>query len=152
MTGVGFGYVYLRKIDGPSSVLCEDLMHPFGDGLGDEAEAYFARPAWLRAAAERHGSQDRALDKTVFTVSPDVHLHMSEPLSPIASGEDPGGPSTVVVERVTGARWRHEIDPLTAAVCSLEEIRALFDEMARAQSDHLPEFIVAGTPVLAAAK
>lgn len=116
VTGVGFGYVYLRKIDGPSSVLCEDLMHPFGDGLGDEAEAYFARNAWLRAAAERHGSQDRALDKTVFTVSPDVHLHLSEPLSPITSGEDPGGPSTVVVERVTGARWRHEIDPLTAAV------------------------------------
>jgi alpha-galactosidase len=33
------------------------------------------------------------------------------------------------------------LDPLTAAVCSLEEIRQLFDEMAEAQVDYLPEFI-----------
>ena len=116
VTGVGFGYVYLRKIEGPSSVLCEDLMHPFGDGLGDEAEAYFARTAWLREASGRHGEREQALDATVFTVSPDVRLHVSEPLSPIDPADDPAGPSTVVVERVTGARWRHEIDPLTATV------------------------------------
>lgn len=117
VAGVGFGYVYLRRTDGPSSVLCEDLTHPFGDGLGDEAEAYFARTAWLRRAADRHGGQDRALDATVFTVSPDVHLHVSESLAPTGP-DDTGspGPSTVVVERVTGARWRHEVDPLTASV------------------------------------
>lgn len=109
VTGIGFGYVYLRAIDGPSSVLCEDLMHPYGDGLGDEAEAYFARTAWLRAAADRHGGQDRALDATVFTVSPDVHLHQSEALALLRE-------PTVVVERVTGPRWRHEIDQLTATV------------------------------------
>lgn len=33
------------------------------------------------------------------------------------------------------------IDPLTAAVCSLEEIRQMFDEMAAAQRDFLPQFI-----------
>jgi len=33
------------------------------------------------------------------------------------------------------------LDPLTAAVCSLEEIRQMFDEMAKAQVDYLPEFI-----------
>lgn len=123
VTGVGFGYVYLRRIDGPSSVLCEDLLHPFGDGLGDEAEAYFARTAWLRDAADTHGDAAAALDATVFTVSPDVRLHVSEPLGP-ARGGDRGGaddsPATdgdlVVVERVTGARWRHEIDPVTATV------------------------------------
>lgn len=37
-------------------------------------------------------------------------------------------------------------DPLTAAVCSLGEIRKLFDEMADAQREYLPEFVVAGTP------
>ena len=117
VAGVGFGYVYLRRVDGPSSVLCEDLTHPFGEGLGDEAEAYFARTAWLREAADRHGGQDRALDATVFTVSPDVHLHVSESLAPTGpDGAGFPGPSTVVVERVTGARWRHEIDPLTASV------------------------------------
>lgn len=33
------------------------------------------------------------------------------------------------------------IDPLTAAVCSLEEIRQMFDEMAEAQRDYLPGFL-----------
>ena len=112
VSGVGFGYIYLRRINGPSSVLCEDLTHPFGEGLGDEAEAYFARTAWLREATDRLGGQDRALDATVFTVSPDVHLHVSEALGTAG----PDAEATVVVERVTGARWRHEIDPLTASV------------------------------------
>ena len=116
VTGIGFGYVYLRRIEGPSSVLCEDLTHPFDAGLGDEAEAYFSRAAWLRSAAEQHGGEDLALDATVFTVSPDVHLHVSESLAPAGDDGRPAGPSTVVVERVTGARWRHEIDPLTATV------------------------------------
>ncbi|MBN1994653.1 MAG: alpha-galactosidase [Anaerolineae bacterium] len=34
------------------------------------------------------------------------------------------------------------VDPLTAAVCSLAEIRALFDEMVGAERDYLPEFLV----------
>ena len=33
------------------------------------------------------------------------------------------------------------VDPLTAAVCSLEEIRQMFDEMAEAQRDYMPDFI-----------
>lgn len=33
-------------------------------------------------------------------------------------------------------------DPLTAAVCSLEEIRAMFDEMVAAQRNYLPEFLL----------
>ena len=33
------------------------------------------------------------------------------------------------------------LDPLTAAVCSLEEIRQMFDEMAEAQRDYLPDYI-----------
>jgi alpha-galactosidase len=33
------------------------------------------------------------------------------------------------------------MDPLTAAVCSLAEIRQMFDEMAAAQRDYLPEFL-----------
>jgi alpha-galactosidase len=35
-------------------------------------------------------------------------------------------------------------DPLTAAVCSLAEIRAMFDEMAAAERDYLPEFLHRG--------
>lgn len=38
-------------------------------------------------------------------------------------------------------RCRLMIDPLTAAVCSLEEIRQLFDEMISVQKPFLPEFL-----------
>lgn len=34
------------------------------------------------------------------------------------------------------------LDPLTSAVCSLEEARAMFEEMVDAERDYLPEFIV----------
>ncbi len=33
------------------------------------------------------------------------------------------------------------VDPLTAAVCSLEEIRNMFDEMVEAEKEYLPEFL-----------
>jgi alpha-galactosidase len=33
------------------------------------------------------------------------------------------------------------IDPLTSAVCSLREIRAMFDEMAQAEKEYLPAYI-----------
>jgi hypothetical protein len=32
--------------------------------------------------------------------------------------------------------------PLTSAVCSLEEIRCMFDEMAAAERPYLPEFLL----------
>jgi alpha-galactosidase len=35
------------------------------------------------------------------------------------------------------------MDPLTGAVCSLEEIRQMFDEMVQAQQPYLPEFLYA---------
>jgi alpha-galactosidase len=36
------------------------------------------------------------------------------------------------------------IDPLTSAVCSLREIRAMFDEMAQAEKEYLPAYITQG--------
>ena len=113
VTGIGFGYVYLRAIDGPGSVLCEDLTHPFDDGLGDEAEAYFARLAWLRDAAGRAGGEDVALDAAVLGLAPDVLVHDSHhPVGP----DDAAAPHSYVVERTTGARWRHPVDEPTLAL------------------------------------
>jgi alpha-galactosidase len=34
------------------------------------------------------------------------------------------------------------IDPLTAAVCSPNEIRAMFDEMVAAEAGYLPDYLV----------
>jgi alpha-galactosidase len=39
------------------------------------------------------------------------------------------------------AKYALILDPLTAAVCSLEEIHQLFDEMISAQQPYLPEFL-----------
>ena len=47
VTGVGFGFVFLRRTDAPSDVLCEDLTHAFDDPLGEEASAYLGRVRWL---------------------------------------------------------------------------------------------------------
>ena len=120
VTGIGFGYVYLRRMDGPSSVLCEDLTHPFDGGLGDEAEAYFARNRWLRRRCREHGSEAEALDSAILTVAPDTHLHESVRMSAAAVAaldpdREPASP-TLVVERTTGARWRHEIDATIATL------------------------------------
>lgn len=137
VTGVGFGYVYLRRTVGPSSVLCEDLTHPFDDGLGDEAEAYFARTAWLRARTADAGDEAGALDGAVLAVSPDVRVHESlRPVDEAVAAVDPDSgpaPATLVVERTTGARWRHEIDSVTrtllrglaTAALPLEDVVAL---------------------------
>jgi len=35
------------------------------------------------------------------------------------------------------------VDPLTSAVCSLDEIRRMFEEMVEAQKAFLPEFLAA---------
>ena len=36
------------------------------------------------------------------------------------------------------------LDPLTAAVCSTDEIRRMFEELVRAEKDHLPKYITKG--------
>jgi alpha-galactosidase len=33
------------------------------------------------------------------------------------------------------------VDPLTAAVCSLAEVRQMFEEMVEVERDYLPEFL-----------
>jgi alpha-galactosidase len=51
--------------------------------------------------------------------------------------------ATAVIERDREAAVHAlMVDPLTAAVCSLSEIRQMFDEMAAAQKDYLPEFLI----------
>lgn len=38
------------------------------------------------------------------------------------------------------------LDPLTSAACEIGRIREMFDEMVAAQAEHLPDYLVAGTP------
>lgn len=100
VTGIGFGFVFLRTIDGPSEVVCEELAHPFDDPLGDELPDHFARMAWLREA-------DLGTARPVL--SPDVALERVS-----VTGEEGWDEVAVRVTRMSGPRWTHEIDDAAA--------------------------------------
>ncbi|MBY6366343.1 DUF7782 domain-containing protein [Rhodococcoides corynebacterioides] len=97
VTGVGFGFVYLRRTDRPTSVLAEDLRHGLADPLGDEALDVFDRLDWLR-------THDLVAER--FTVDPATAYEN------VALPDPDGGWSTVVrrVHRGDGPAWQHEID------------------------------------------
>ncbi|RDI31556.1 methyltransferase family protein [Rhodococcus sp. AG1013] len=100
--GVGFGFVYLRRTDEPSDILCEDLRHGFTDPLGDEALAYFERLAWLR---------EHDVLSARFAVRPDTALERV-----YLPGEDGWDQVVARVHRGNGPQWQHEVDDLTAAL------------------------------------
>ncbi|MDF0532423.1 methyltransferase [Tsukamurella sp. 8F] len=126
VTGIGFGFVYLRAVDGPSSVVCEDLFQPYEDPLGDEATAHFARMAHLR----RLEAEGRDLGSARLRLTPDVALERVSTPAP-----DGGWAETVVrVSRMSGPRWTHDIDDLGArllagcsGLLSLDELVALLE-------------------------
>ncbi|TQM31675.1 DUF7059 domain-containing protein [Nocardia bhagyanarayanae] len=105
--GIGFGFVYLRAIDGPTELLAEDLTHGFDDPLGAEASAYFERSAWLRTVAsdEKHAWTAR------FAVEPTTALErVSLP------GSDGWAERVARLHRGDGPRWQHEVDETTIAL------------------------------------
>ena len=100
--GVGFGFVYLRRTDAPSDILCEDLRHGFDDPLGDEALDYFERLAWLR---------EHDVLSARFTVRPETALERV-----YLPGEDGWRQVVARVHRGNGPQWQHEVDDLAAAL------------------------------------
>ncbi|WP_405492469.1 methyltransferase [Nocardia sp. NBC_00511] len=105
--GIGFGFVYLRAIDGPTELLAEDLTHGFDDPLGPEALAHFERSAWLRAAA---ADPDLILDSRYEV---DAATALERVYLPGTEGWDQ---QVVRVHRGDGPRWQHEVDDATAAL------------------------------------
>lgn len=100
VTGIGFGFVFLQSIDGPSEVVCEELAHPFDDPLGTEVPEHFARMAWLRDAdlgsARPRLADDVALERVSVPGGPD---------------DDAGWTEVAVrVTRMSGPRWTHNVD------------------------------------------
>lgn len=105
--GIGFGFVYLRAIDGPTEVLAEDLTHGFDDPLGPEATAYFERSAWLRAvAADPDVAFSSRFGVDAATALERVYL----------TGPDGWEQQVARVHRGNGPRWQHEVDDSTAAL------------------------------------
>ncbi|RVW03513.1 DUF7782 domain-containing protein [Rhodococcus spongiicola] len=102
VVGIGFGFVYLRRTDAPSDILCEDLRHGFDDPLGDEALAYFDRLAWLR-------------DNDVLSARFEVRTETA--LERVYLPDEDGWRQVVArVHRGHGPRWQHEVDDLAAAL------------------------------------
>ncbi|WP_174375409.1 DUF7782 domain-containing protein [Nocardia higoensis] len=105
--GIGFGFVYLRAIDGPTELLAEDLTHGFDDPLGDEAIRYFERSAWLRAVA---ADPDVAWSAR-FAIDPNTALErVSLP------GEQGWHERVARLHRGDGPRWQHEVDEATVSL------------------------------------
>ncbi|VFA91655.1 putative methyltransferase [Nocardia farcinica] len=107
VSGIGFGFVYLRAIDGPTEVLAEDLTHGFDDPLGEEATRYFERSAWLRDVA---ADPTRAWS-TRFEVDPNTALERV-----FLPGADGWREHVARLHRGDGPRWQHEVDEATIAL------------------------------------
>ncbi|NKY88006.1 DUF7782 domain-containing protein [Nocardia veterana] len=105
--GIGFGFVYLRAIEGSTEVLAEDLTHGFDDPLGSEAPAYFRRSAWLRSVAADNDIAWRAR----FTVEAATALERV-----LLPGPEGWQERVVRLHRGDGPRWQHEIDDTLAAL------------------------------------
>lgn len=99
VSGVGFGFVFLQAIDGPSEVVCEELTQAFDDPLGAEAAAHFDRMAALDGID---------LGASRPQLAPDVAL---ERVSVPDAGAGVGWSEVVLrVSRMSGPRFSHEID------------------------------------------
>ncbi|WP_280336016.1 DUF7059 domain-containing protein [Nocardia wallacei] len=105
--GIGFGFVYLRAMDGPTEVVAEDLTHGFDDPLGAEATAYFRRSTWLRAVA---ADENRAWTSR-FEVDPATALERV-----FLPGTEGWAQAVARLHRGNGPRWQHEIDDTAAAL------------------------------------
>lgn len=107
VTGIGFGFVYLRAVDAPTELLAEDLAHGFDDPLGTEALAYFERSAWLRDIAADPARAWRSR----YRVDPATALErVSLP------GPEGWEQRVARLHRGDGPRWQHEVDETTVSL------------------------------------
>jgi len=103
---VGFGFLTLRRTDGPPTVVFEDLTGDIDEPLGPEVAGWLDRVDWLRAHAA-----DDALLGARLAVAPSVVLERyAEP------GEEGWAEVGAAVARLDGPRWRHEVDAPAAAL------------------------------------
>ncbi|WP_328397350.1 DUF7782 domain-containing protein [Nocardia sp. NBC_00416] len=107
VTGVGFGFVYLRSVDAATEILAEDLTHGFDDPLGAEAHAYFERSAWLRQIAAEPSRAWRSR----------YRIDGATALERVLLPGDEGWEQRVArVHRGDGPRWQHEVDETTVSL------------------------------------
>lgn len=110
VTGVGFGYIAVKKIadDQPSDILVEEFPQPYSSFLGGEIEEYFARAEWLSAASEADILDSR------YALRPGL---AKEDVT-VADSESQIGfaPAVLRVTRTEGPQFSHEVDSHLASI------------------------------------
>lgn len=109
VTGIGFGFVAIRKIgDQPSEILAEEMPQAFNDPLGPEVEEYFTRTAWLRERSAEQLADARFLARPGLARE-DVGV----------ADEEAGvgfSPAALRLTRTEGPRWSHDVDVALSAI------------------------------------
>ena len=146
--GIGFGYIVLQKIAGPTEVVCEDFDQPFTDPLGDEVAEYLLRADWLSqqtsdsVGAARFHLRPTVAREEVAVMDSEVGMGFS--------------PYVVRLTRTDGPRWSHEVDALTAALVAglnpsglpLDEVTALLGYSQGLDDDEVEELTQAARGVV----
>lgn len=112
VVGIGFGYITLQRIDGPSSITCEDMPQPLGGPFRDEAAEWLLRTAWLR---------DRNADDILnarYRVRPGVAVKRVELAGSEADPEQGFSPAALRITRTDGPRWSHDTDDAVVRILS----------------------------------
>ncbi|WP_018023873.1 methyltransferase [Corynebacterium ulceribovis] len=123
--GIGFGFIVLQAISGPSEVVCEEFDQPYTDPLGTEVAEYLLRADWLAkqtsdsVGAARYQLRPTVARENVAVMDTDTGMGFA--------------PQVVRLTRMDGPRWSHDVDELTAALVAglrpdglpLDEVAAL---------------------------
>lgn len=112
VVGIGFGYITLQRVDGQSSITCEDMPQPLGGPFRDEAAEWLLRTAWLR---DRNAGD--ILDAR-YRVRPGVAVERVELAGTEADPEQGFSPAALRITRTDGPRWSHDTDDAVVRILS----------------------------------
>ncbi|WP_295628491.1 class I SAM-dependent methyltransferase [uncultured Corynebacterium sp.] len=112
VVGVGFGYVTIQRIDGPTSLTCEDMPQPLGGPFREEASEWLLRTEWLR-------DKDAAgVLAAAYRVRPGVAVERIEVAGSESDPEQGFSPAALRITRTDGPRWSHDTDDSVVRVLS----------------------------------
>lgn len=108
VTAVGFGYITVQRIDGPTSAVCEEMPQPLTAPFAVEAEEYLGRTEWLRSQTPE------SILQTAFSIRPGVAIER------VSLADKDAGQGFVDfdtrISRTDGPAWSHSIDESVASI------------------------------------
>ncbi|MDO5029195.1 MAG: methyltransferase [Corynebacterium sp.] len=144
VVGIGFGYITVQRIDGPTSAVCEEMPQPLASPFAPEAEEYLGRAEWLRAQTPE------AILDAPFTVRPGVAIERVS-LADVDRGQG-FAEFDIRISRTDGPAWSHSVDESVvkilgalhpeAALSSIVDIMAMFGAFDEEQVPAIKEALV----------